>query len=140
MLGWIPGMIHAWFIILESTPDRRITDEETRIYVISPETPQFVINKQPGQTRIKFNHPEPFLESHNNHHLHDHLSNDLISGNLSPRTEAPTIRAQSPSPLGSEIHNYGAIEHNSGDSQNSFLAEAPPSYDNVMNQTAKQFS
>lgn len=108
-LGIIPGIIHAWFIILDDAEHERMEDEERQLVVVVPSTQQDVlIDTQPRQTRITFRHPEPFLESQQQPPERRHTSSILEEGNLSPFS-----------------HDYGSVSEENPD-------EPPPSYDNVM--------
>jgi uncharacterized membrane protein YqaE (UPF0057 family) len=148
-LGWVPGMIHAWYIILAS-PQRIIEDEERQIFIVTqPQVTSVIVNKHPNQTKIRFSHPEPFLES-NNHHVNNNNNNNnsnnnpdslLDSNNLSPLSHTPMVNPRAnnnyiPSPLSRPENNYGTIDN---DSQVLNDHSEPPSYENVMNETAKQF-
>lgn len=149
LLGWVPGMIHAWYIILQNPDPVLIDDEERQIFIVTPpQTTNVVINKQPNQTRIKFTHPEPFLESsrHNSHI--DSNNNTLTANNLSPLSHTPLLTPQRSdyisSPLGKPENSYNAINDldiNNAEEGSSNIndSEQPPSYENVMNETAKQF-
>lgn len=156
LLGWVPGMIHAWYIILNN-PDEKylIEDDERQIFIVSPpQITHVTINKQPNQTKIKFSHPEPFLESNSKHNSNNNnnSNNNLInSNNLSPLSNTPLLTSSHrneyvSSPLSRPQNNYSAINNiNSDDPLDpisdviSSDAPPPPSYDNVMNETAKQF-
>lgn len=146
LLGWVPGMIHAWYIILNN-PTRLVDDEERQIFIVTPpQTTNVTIHKHPNQTRIKFSHPEPFLESS----THSSVSNAaLLSGNnLSPLSHTPVqnqfnssqhhARVSSPLSLPSAA-GYGTLEIDPNDSMPIENDVEPPSYDVVMNDTAKQF-
>lgn len=148
LLGWIPGMIHAWYIILSHPNNVIADDEERQIFIVTPpDSTHVVINRQPNQTRIKFNHPEPFLESSRNNTNNDFNQNNFLnSNNLSPLSNTPINNHKNQknnyvsSPLSRPENFYGAIEEvdiESNDDQNQ--TEAPPSYENVMNETSKQF-
>ena len=159
LLGWIPGMLHAWYIILENPDKVLVDDEERQIFIVSPpQTTHVLINKQPNQTRIKFNHPEPFLESsrHNSQNSEFNNNNLLNSNSLSPRSNTPLMKAQRSqyvaSPLSRVENSYGAVGtaasssnnegssgYNYNDNDNNDDGEGPPSYENVMNETAKQY-
>lgn len=150
-------MLHAWYIILENPDKVRVDDEERQIFIVSPsQTTHVVINKQPNQTRIKFNHPEPFLESsrHNSQNSEFNNNNLLNSNSLSPRSNTPLMKSQRSqyvaSPLSRVENSYGAVGPNEGssnynfnyndnDNDNNDDGEGPPSYENVMNETAKQY-
>lgn len=148
MLGWIPGMIHAWYIILKEPQPMILDDEERQIFIISPQdTSQLTIHKQKHQTEIRFSHPEPFLESRRKQNNSFNQENPLTS-NLSPLSNSPTIQpSQSSSnvsgnkrvssPLSRPETSYGTMgeEDEIDPNENS----APPSYENVMNETVKQF-
>lgn len=117
LLGWVPGLIHAWYIIL-TNPQEFPDDIERQIYVVAPPGGQQVINiQQPAGSTVTFNHPEPFLESQNNRKLS--VPAAIQDGRVSPLTESPKTINQAPA-------SYGAI----GDVGAS--AGAPPSYDTVM--------
>lgn len=176
-MGWVPGMIHAWYIILSNPDVSVIDDEERQIFIVTPpDTTHVTINKQPNQTKIKFNHPEPFLENNrygnfNNNHNHNHNpnhnrnnynnldnadsdNNNTLTG-LSPLSHTPLIPSnlnnRVASPLSNPQNVYGAAdeeidpnftnlndsEYRSGNPQSN--DDAPPSYDNVMNESLKQY-
>lgn len=104
-LGVIPGIIHAWFVILDDQ-HRQQDDEERQLLVVLPSTQQSVlINTQPRQTRITFKHPEPFLENRveEGEQQIRHHSSIIEEGNLSPLSR-----------------DYGTSD------------DPPPSYDNAM--------
>lgn len=151
LLGWLPGMIHAWYIILAAPRQMVIDDEEAQFFIITPPQASHVtINKHPNQTMIKFNHPEPFLESSNrNNHCcrnNEHSSSIIENNNLSPLSNAPVMNTHQhcgshndpnyvPSPLSRPEDFYGAVD----DTDLNDDGTQPPSYENVMNETAKQF-
>lgn len=123
-------MIHAWYIILKS-PSTIINDEERQIFIVTPpQVTNVVVKTHPHQTRIQFAHPEPFLEDAQHQHTRfcNHRENSSLEGPLSPLSE--------PGPL--LAGNYGTANDNQNDDlfNNSV---PPPSYDNVMNETAKEF-
>ncbi|GMG19823.1 unnamed protein product [Ambrosiozyma monospora] len=158
MLGYVPGLIHAWYIILKNPDYYPLADEENQIFIVRPPdgTPQVIITQQPdhNQTRIHFQHPEPFLESRltaGHHHTAAPTGGQLSPLSCSPavgQSVAPIHNFQhlqqqqqqsgiySPSPL---HQNYGAINLNDED-DNTNDDQPPPSYENVMNETAKQYS
>lgn len=145
LLGWVPGMLHAWYIILNNPDKLLVEDEERQIFIVTPpQTTHVVINKQPNQTRIKFSHPEPFLESsrHNSANGEFNQNNPLNSG-LSPLSNTPVLKAQRDRYFASPLHqvenSYGAVEGSQNDEGSQNGNEEPPSYENVMNETAKQF-
>lgn len=124
-------------------------DEERQIFIALPpnqnsnnspgSTPQIFINQQPDQTRIRFSHPEPFLESQN--HLYKKIDSN---GQVSPLSNSPLLnnshlisKPHVSSPLSNPV-NYGLTENNSNDFTGN-EEEEPPSYENVMNETSKQF-
>ncbi|KAH3662024.1 hypothetical protein OGAPHI_006205 [Ogataea philodendri] len=128
LLGYVPGLVHSWYIILKS-PDRvRMEDLERHQIIINspPATASMVISRQPDQTRIRFSHPEPFKTQAR------HSQDIFEQGALSPLSSTPFLNRPPAQP--SQLNNvtYGSIEDDQSD-------EAPPSYDNVMNETSKQF-
>lgn len=131
-LGWVPGMIHAWYIIL-SDPYVVIDDEERQIFIVTPQpSSSVVVNKRPDQTRIRFTHPEPFAESLNS--VHSKNNNDINNQNPSPLSSPIPQSNYIPSPLGQA--NYGTIANDEEVDPNTDL---PPDYESAMNETAKQF-
>lgn len=164
LLGWIPGMLHAWYIILNN-PDQNkvlVDDEERQIFIVTPpQTTHVIINKQPNQTKIKFSHPEPFLESSRHNSNNDPNNNSLInSNNLSPLSNTPLLKPSKrndyvSSPLSKAENNYNAINelniegtsnsfnnnnNNDDDADDNNQQPPPPSYEIVMSETAKQFN
>lgn len=149
LLGWVPGMIHAWYIILSQPRGRVVDDEEAQVFIVTPpQASNITINKHPNQTMIKFNHPEPFLESSSNSRNNSDANASIIeNNNLSPLSHVPVINNQQyvtphnnadyiPSPLSRPENSYGAIDN---DADLNDDGTQPPSYEIVMNETAKQF-
>ncbi|GME85811.1 unnamed protein product [[Candida] boidinii] len=156
MLGYVPGLIHSWYIIAKYPDiDYVVLDEEQRIQSTYPPTTAYMAQQQPQpqpQPYIPqqqqqqqhcgtyFDHPEPFKTSGQQHHT------NVLDGPLSPLSRAPmTAPPSSNSNLGSSSNNnnnYGSLmdtntDNNDDDEQQP--VEAPPSYENVMNETSKQF-
>ena len=152
LLGWIPGTIHSWYIIL-SSPDKLIDDEERQIFIINTNDPNYnpnnknnlTIHKQPNQTKIRFSHPEPFLESNNNSRNNSQSinQNNNLNNNLSPLShivgdfKCQTSFSPSNNNNNNNDNNYGST--NDGDIDPLNESNQPPSYENVMNETSKQF-
>ncbi|ODV82612.1 hypothetical protein CANARDRAFT_10413 [[Candida] arabinofermentans NRRL YB-2248] len=151
LLGYVPGLIHAWYIILRN-PDRydNYQDiESQQIFVQSPPgSPAVYVTQGADQTRIRFSHPEPFRESHESHHAAPQRPLSPLSS--SPITSAPVAQLEphlnnnnnrthalsplaSPPVTASNFDSYGSTDDDLAPD------EAPPSYDNVMNETSKQF-
>lgn len=135
ILGWIPGTIHAWYIIL-SSPDIILDDEERQIFIVTPpDATNVIVHRQPNQTRVKFNHPEPFLESNNKHNSnHSFNDNNALNPTLSPLTHIQGDHKCQLSPSSNNNNSYGSADD---DTVND--SAQPPSYENVMNETSKQF-
>ncbi|KAG7883868.1 hypothetical protein KL938_002453 [Ogataea parapolymorpha] len=136
LLGYVPGLIHSWYVILKH-PDMLDYDDLERqqiIINIQSSPPGTVVSRQPDRTKIQFRHPEPFRTPHTH-------SPSLVEQNqLSPRSSPLSLNrvasersreANQPSQLGQHVL-YGSTDNDTPE-------EAPPSYDNVMNETAKQF-
>ncbi len=124
-LGYVPGLIHAWYIVL--TDDDRVQDDlERQIFVVSPTQ---TIMVQPQPCTVTFTHSEPFETSRTNSSSlnpptaqHDNLSPlSSPSAHMSKHEEANTSAA------------YGSTD------QNDVPQEAPPSYDTVMKETAQKY-
>lgn len=79
-LGLVPGIIHAWFVILDSNSERVFDEEAQRVVLLVPANQQLLITKQPQQTHITFQHPQPFRESAQHAHL------NVVETRMSPLT------------------------------------------------------
>lgn len=114
-LGWLPGTIHAWYIIA-TTPIIPINDEESQILIVTQPN-SVVVHSHPYPSRVQFVHPEPFLEDSQHHNtLHNHTT--ILDRPLSPLSDPPAF-----------LSDYGSNDNNDN--------IPPPTYDNVMNQTMK---
>ncbi|GME70768.1 unnamed protein product [[Candida] boidinii] len=159
MLGYIPGLIHSWYIIAKY-PDIEyvVFDEEQRIQSTYPPTTAYMAQQQhqqqpqpqqqpyfPPQHRgTYFDHPEPFKTSGQQHHTNV-LDGPLSPLSRDPMTAPPSSNSNTGSSSGNNNSNYGSImgasasgNADDGDDEQQPV-EAPPSYENVMNETSKQF-
>lgn len=142
MLGYVPGLIHAWYIIL-TDPNYIDDDIEQQIFIVNPPAgTQAVHIHQPPQATITFTHPEPFLESRNSRTKPD-SDNRFSPVSMSPnqsyinKFNKGQQYGRFPAPGSSVSPNYGAvIDPNDPGSQ---PTEDPPSYQAVMSETAKQY-
>lgn len=131
-LGWVPGVIHAWFVILDDP--RPLYDEERQLLVMVPSQSNVVITNQPRQTRITFKHPEPFLEEARGHPVDE--------GSLSPFSRSYGGVAPSAEVLGPDGSSIGPHGNQSSDpligptvgefAEDGDFAEPPPSYFKAM--------
>ncbi|TID24565.1 hypothetical protein CANINC_003037 [Pichia inconspicua] len=113
--SWLPGTIHAWYIIA-TTPIIPINDEENQIFIVTQPN-SVVVHSHPYPSRVQFVHPEPFLEDSQHHNtLHNHTT--ILDRPLSPLSDPPAF-----------LSDYGSNDNNDN--------IPPPTYDNVMNQTMK---
>lgn len=155
MLGYVPGLIHSWYIIAKYPDiDYVVLDEEQRIQSTYPPTTAYMAQQQPQpqpQPYIPqpqqqqhrgtyFDHPEPFKTSGQQHHT------NVLDGPLSPLSRDPmSAPPSSNSNIGSSSNNnnnYGSLmdtNTDNNDDDEPQPVEAPPSYENVMNETSKQF-
>lgn len=123
ILGWLPGTIHAWYIIA-TTPTLLIDDEERQVFIVSqpqlhphphPHAQAAPVHTHPYQSRVQFTHPEPFLE--HAQHINSHKPHTSpLDGTLSPLSDSPTFPS-----------NYSSND----------TTDQPPSYENVMNDLSK---
>ncbi len=125
LLGYVPGLIHAWYIVL--TDDDRVQDDlERQLLVVSPAQTLMV---QPQTCTVTFTHPQPFETSRANlETLSPHASNQE---NLSPLS-SPSVHV----PKHEEANTSGAY---GSTRENDVPQEAPPSYDAVMKETAQKY-
>ncbi|KAG7804073.1 hypothetical protein KL944_000942 [Ogataea haglerorum] len=134
LLGYVPGLIHSWYIILKN-PDMLNYDdlERQQIIINIPSSPPgMVVSRQPDRTKIQFRHPEPFQTPHS------HNPTLVEQNQLSPRSSPlPLNREANERP--SETNQPSQLAQNVlyGSTADYTPEEAPPSYDNVMNETAK---